>query len=395
MGHPIIRPKPNFGRICIYAPRIYPMFFPEPGVKTAGGAENQQKIIIEQLAKNGFDITVICHARRFDTTVDIAPGIRLVTLPDTASRGVPGLRFIYPNMSDAASALIAAKPHLIYQRGAGVATAAARFAADRLKIPFIYASASDAEFPIDRKNLLGDRRSSAAFRWGIKGAQNILVQNLHQLGHADFSLSRRTTLMPNMVDFSRFQMKPFSNDQVGAILWVGSLQRAKRPELFIRIVKQCPNQKFHMICSSTGNQHVETEFKSVMHEASHLKNLTITQYVRPADMARHYAQSSLLVNTSNIEGFPNTFLEAWASGLPVVSFVDPKLTSESMPQILAHSEASMIELIQSLWQSPAVRATLGTAARQYALKNHACEILIPRYVSLMSGLIEQSRVFST
>ena len=35
-------------------------------------------------------------------------------------------------------------------------------------------------------------------------------------------------------------------------------------------------------------------------------------------------KSKILINTSSFEGFPNTFVQAWANGVPVISLkVDP------------------------------------------------------------------------
>ena len=36
-----------------------------------------------------------------------------------------------------------------------------------------------------------------------------------------------------------------------------------------------------------------------------------------------YDRAKVLVNTSDVEGFPNSYLQAWIRGVPVVTLIDP------------------------------------------------------------------------
>ena len=58
--------------------------------------------------------------------------------------------------------------------------------------------------------------------------------------------------------------------------------------------------------------------------AARLPNVTMPGAVRYTDSgALVRPRASIFLNTSSIEGFPNTFLQAWIRGVPVVSFFDP------------------------------------------------------------------------
>ena len=101
------------------------------------------------------------------------------------------------------------------------------------------------------------------------------------------------------------------------LIWVNNIKRLKRPELFIKLARQLPEYECVMIGRmAEGNygKHIEALIQSAP------KNLI---YLGPLSFDATNAQigqSDLLLYTSEpVEGFGNSFIQAWLRNAPTVS----------------------------------------------------------------------------
>jgi glycosyltransferase involved in cell wall biosynthesis len=86
------------------------------------------------------------------------------------------------------------------------------------------------------------------------------------------------------------------------------------------------------------------------------------------------AQAAIHVNTSSLEGFPNTFIQAWAQGAVVATIsVDP--AEEGMEKlgigICAGSFERLRTVIDELARSPQRRLAIAERAFAFAHENHS------------------------
>jgi glycosyltransferase involved in cell wall biosynthesis len=65
-------------------------------------------------------------------------------------------------------------------------------------------------------------------------------------------------------------------------------------------------------------------FEQIKAEAGALPNVRFHGSVPYHDMRDLFERARVLAATSEIEGFPNTYLQAWSHGVPVVGFLDPE-----------------------------------------------------------------------
>ncbi len=114
------------------------------------------------------------------------------------------------------------------------------------------------------------------------------------------------------------------------ILWVGRCIRSKRPLLFIELARRFHGYQFVMVMPKNkagdpaGSADRDLLEREVYSSAAQLENLKIIDYVPYNEIQGYFDNARLYVTTSDLEGFPNTFIQACAGGTPILSFrIDP------------------------------------------------------------------------
>src|SRR4051794_39257065 len=103
-GRLIAYREENRPHVCFVSMGIYPILIGSTTIESAGGAELQQAVLAKMLTGDGYRVSVLT-ADHGQPDVVIRDGIEIHRVPAPGTRGVPGLRFISPHMSDVVKGL--------------------------------------------------------------------------------------------------------------------------------------------------------------------------------------------------------------------------------------------------------------------------------------------------
>jgi glycosyltransferase involved in cell wall biosynthesis len=121
-------------------------------------------------------------------------------------------------------------------------------------------------------------------------------------------------------------------------------------------------------------------FEVIRSQAQLLENVDFLGFVPYAQVDVEFDRASVFVNTSDSEGFPNTFLQAWARGVPTVSFIDAGARLDGKDVGLrARSLAEMIQAVGELTSNDARRELEGRRCYSYFERCHSPERILDLY----------------
>ncbi len=105
-------------------------------------------------------------------------------------------------------------------------------------------------------------------------------------------------------------------------------------------------------------------------------------------MNKYFDNASIFVNTSSVEGLPNTFMEAWSHYVPTVSLnVNPDEIISKL-KLGFHSKTfdQLVRDVKALLKDEQLRKQMGNNARQYAEQEHDITKIADEYIEVFNQL---------
>ncbi len=158
-------------------------------------------------------------------------------------------------------------------------------------------------------------------------------------------------------------------DKEELIVWVGICRDIKSPEVFCRIAGKLNylNTCFLLI----GSQY---EIKEKADNLSKLMKENGVEYIGSVNLLEAeewIAKAKVIVNTSESEGFPNTFIQAWLYNTLVVSMnADPDgLISRQGFGFLGNTEDRLVELVEEAFTKYSSLKPITKRAREFIIRD--------------------------
>jgi glycosyltransferase involved in cell wall biosynthesis len=362
-------------RVCLVKNAALPVLSEEHKHARIGGEEVQHALLAKALVRMGVDVRLVVGDYGQPTEA-VYEGVQTIRSFREGS-GLPVIRFVYPRWIKLWRALAKADADVYYLSCAGMELGlAAMFCHSRgRRLVFRVASDSDCD---PARLLVPYARDKWLYEYGLRRCDAVIAQSALQQELLQRHYGLQSTVAQMLVE----PASAGTGERDIDVLWVANLRRVKRPDRLLTVARALPQYRFHMAGGPfPGEQEL---YDRIAAEAAAIPNLTFHGAVPYRDVSRLFDRARLFANTSELEGFPNTFVQSWVRGIPVAATFDPDgvLAAHGLGAAAA-DERSLIPAIEALLSDAHLYETARAAVRRHFEQRHGEHVVLQPYLEAL------------
>ena len=336
----------------------------------SGGAEYQAYLLACELIARNYQVHYIYTGEKSETNNDgqlITHGIKKIFSKHFGQSYFLYYRAITEKLTEI-------EPDIIYNRNLSAFAGIAAKYCSKANCKMIWHIANEPDvnyFRVSKiRTVAFDYLDKKIAEYGVKHAQYIIGQAKYQDELLHKNYDRRCDLV--IGNWHPLPKEPDIKSEPVKVVWIANIKPKKNPGLFVELSRHFigeNNVEFVMI-GRPSNGEFQRQFVTSVCE---IDNLTYCGEQTMDEVNHILEQSDIFVNTSEYEGFANSFIQSWMRGVPVISLnVDPDdLLKEKRLGLHSGTLDQLVEDTKLLIQNKELRNEMGGNAKSYANSNHS------------------------
>lgn len=368
-------------KVCLLGLENATVFMPGLDGFRVGGEQVQQSLIARGLSHRGYQTSMVCmdYGQADGAEED---GVRIYKAY-APNAGLPVFRFIYPRWIKLWSALRRADADIYYTSCAGMQVGLLALFCQRHKRKFIYRVAHDNDCN-PSSLLIPLARDKHLYEYGLRHARGILAQSQQQVVTLELNYQLNSQVAGMLVE-KPSRCIPYEEQDID-VLWVNNIRQFKRPDLVLDLAESMPNASFHVV----GGPNEPELYVQIKRRAESMRNVTFHGPVPYRQVGEFYDRCRVFLNTSDVEGFPNSYLQAWVRSRPVVAFFDPDglINREGMGQAVTSLDEMRVAVLSYLNNRSALES-VGERCRKYMSMMYGDDAVLQPYIQMIERLVSR------
>lgn len=296
-------------KIAVIFPKDSEALFNRASVRTFGGANVQMFMIAREL-----------FGRPGVEPFSLIPDYPVIDFDDAGRFNlVPAFKegcSIFRKVLSYHRTLRRIKPDVILQRGLTIESCFMALYARIFRMRFVFMLAHDIESE-GRYQTSG--KKCILFPILLKLVYRIIYQNAYQKLMIQKYFENNPKKLIHI--YSGYPLKRKRKNKGKNILWIARCDKWKRPEVFIETARNFKNNNFIMICPSSSDS---SYYNYIRNKALVVSNIKFINFEKLENINSYFEETALFANTSEYEGYPQTFIQSAMNCVPIVSLkVDP------------------------------------------------------------------------